>query len=906
MDKEVILSILFHWILPLAVAIGAFLITIKGSRRLYERLDMDRIWRLFVKIGIGVGVVVAICVWVSRTELFSQVMVWANQGIDLAKQQGFIQKAIASILILIKTIIKFITFWTPVYVRAFVVVWVISTFIEIKSLLWRISFTRGANIILSTVALFPLLIFKYFVGYQTPVFDYMQARLNVALLKENLNDSYFDALQGVDEKGNKFDEGAGGTVRNQTIKATAVAVKRTHAQVKTSGGKRHAELIVIRSHETETDKNIENMLKGFGKRLVAPSIRFQDDPVFNAEKRGFVFDSEVDYNAGDELGSWRSIFINPFTVENRASNGGEGAIRVFEGVIIGLFSYVAHLTPYAIYERIMKNAKTLFSHDDSAEKAKYTAEQNLDLNVVPTPKDVVTGNDIVTQKKNALRVAQARVNDVTNALNAYKLTGTFKQVIVGGNTAVYEYTLPREANLPTDFDKIQAGVSNMLKISDIPIIRVSAGVLSLTMVNGVNIPVDFRDMILNRKKGMPSLISGIAGVDALGKNIYFELGDKNPHAMLFGKTGTGKTVTIMTIIYSIMSAVSPDDLKIAYCDGKGNSFEFMRTDNKDDVGFHPNPYTYAQPADASGDIDYARALINHMVLETRRRIDLFKKDKVSKLADYNKLHPDKKLFEILFVCDEFSAITQQDKNLKASEVASKGTVDKFEYLAKMSRSVGIRMLLANQSARKELVPGKISANVTGRLSLGVAEPIESDIALPESGIAVHLISQAGEFYSIMNGIRNPEHGNSPYLPDDVMYSLNDGLEKKFGHKDYVLDRKAIMDEMENGSIAEVTKSYDVPKKMPTVDSPLDELINTINSYPEWAVANRGSEIFTKHSSLVGVSPKTRRDHQERIMSAINKAQEKAEGKEIAESANTHKTAGSKVVAVTRGNDKGVL
>ena len=239
-----------------------------------------------------------------------------------------------------------------------------------------------------------------------------------------------------------------------------------------------------------------------------------------------------------------------------------------------------------------------------------------------------------------------------------------------------------------------------------------------------------------------------------------------------------------------MSATDPKHLRIAYADGKGNSFEFMKAD-----GAHPNPFTFAPPADASGDVNYARAIIIEMEKETRRRVELFKQRSVSKLAGYNKLMEKEGkeiLPEILFVCDEFSAITQQDRNLTGRDMITLNTIDRFEYIAKMSRSVGIRLLLANQSARKELVPGKISANIPGRISLGVSEPVEAEIALPETGIKVNLVSQPGEFYSIMNGAAHPEHGNSPYLPDDVMYALNDSLTKKFGKCKYAMTREEIM------------------------------------------------------------------------------------------------------------------
>lgn len=432
----------------------------------------------------------------------------------------------------------------------------------------------------------------------------------------------------------------------------------------------------------------------------------------------------------------------------------------------------------------MKNKNTL-------KKTYLVAQQNLDLSVIPTPIDKATGNDIETQKSIAMQVAQARTQDVTMALNSVKIYGTFKGVTVGGNTAVYEYVLSQDSNLPDNLDRIQKQISNILRTSSIPIITISAGTLKLSINNGVNIPVSFVEMIKKRKKDMSGHISGMIGVDTMGNPIYFELGDKVPHAMLFGRPGIGKTVSLEVIIYSVMSATDPEHLRIMYIDGKGNSFEYMKTNN------HPNPFTYAPPCDGSVDIEYVRAAIRHLENEVRRRIALFKERKVSKLSEYNELLEKEGkpiLPEILVVIDEFSSITQKDKDLKASEAIKNNTVDRLEYIAKMARSTGIRMLLANQSACKELISGKISANVPGRISLSVSEPIESEFIAPESGVLLHLISQPGEFYSFMNGIEKPEHGNSPFLDSDVIFALNDGLVKRFGTCKYLKTRDEILAE----------------------------------------------------------------------------------------------------------------
>lgn len=912
MNQAFLMHLLFYWITPLAVMTGAFLLLREQITTRYEKFDLDKWVKLFVTVGIIAGFLIAGYLFMTHNGTMKRLIGLANDGINIANKQENVRQATTAMknqgLHWWQIAIQFLIHWSPVYFRAWILSWIICFAIAIQSLVWRIAFGRGANIIVSTIILYPWLVFKYLLGYQTPFFDFVQARLFVARLKENLNDSYFDALSGYDDKGQKFENGAGGTVQTQRIKQTALAVRQTKARIKTAGGTRHAELITRQSRETDTDRMIETAMKGLGLRLSASNIRFQDSPVLDVERGGYVFDSDISFNAGDELGGFNSLFQNPFGKESQVKAGGPGLIKVLWRDVVGLLTYIAHLTPTGIYEHSLSRFRQRYSFDTSLDRAKYIAQENLDLSVLPDPIDPETGNDIETQRIVAKKVAKARIDDVASALNSFKIHGSFKGVEVNGNQATYSFALTRDSNLPTDFNKIQDGIANLLQTKDVPVIRLSAGILSVTMVNGVNIPVDFKDMLRKAPKGMPGIITGYAGVDAQGHPIEVALGDKNPHIMIFGKTGTGKTVTIMTILYSMMHRNDPKRLKIAYVDGKGNSFEFMRTDNKDSANYHPNPFTYLQPADASGDIEYARAVLNHITNETRRRIDLFKKVAATKLEDYNKKFPDKALPEILLVVDEFSAITQQDKDLKGEDLVKKGTIDNLEYIAKMARSVGIRMMLANQSARKELVPGKITANVTGRLTLGVAEPIESEIALPDSGIAAHLISQPGEFYSTLHGARNVEHGNSPYLTDDNMYALNDSLEKKLGHQDYAFTREQIMAEMNSGTGIEGT-TMDMPDPLPDKETPVDELIKIINQYPEWAYANRQSDVFIAPSAphyMKGATSKVTKARLAEVNAALENVGVMMKNQKQAENADTHKHQGAKVASITKGSDQGVL
>ncbi len=913
MTSNQILDLIFYWILPLSVSLGAFFIFIQLTHISYKRADLDRVWKVALKIGIAIGILALLYVgwlFIKKIPMVKTVGSYFDFIFSFITDSKWIADLKVSIANIVKKVINFFNNWIPVYMRAFILVWVPGVLIWIQSLIWRIKFSRCLNIVVRTFFMFPMLAFRYFLGYQTPFFDYVQAKLYIAKIKENVSDSYFDALQEKDDTGHKFDNGQGGTVQNQKIKAAALAFRNTHATIRTANGVRHAQLSVKQSRETQTDQLIEQQLRGLGLRLSASSIRFQEDPILNPEKGGYIFDSDVPYNAGDALGSWLSIFSNPFSSDKRVANGGDGSISAIKNMYTSTVSYFIHLTPAAVYEKIKKSAKSKYTPDFTTLNAKYKTQQNLDLSVVPEPVDPDTGETVEMLTEKAVAVAKDRVADITDFLTRAKMNVSFERVLVGGNTAVYEYTLSRSANLPLDWNKLQEGLANFMKINDIPVFRIEKGNLLITMVNKVNIPVDFRKMILNRPKGTSDIISGIAGVDGLGNTIDFNLGDKNPHAMLFGKTGTGKTVLIMNILYSIMSATDPDHLRIYFIDGKGNSFEFMRTDNPGAPAYHPNPFVAAQPADGSGDIDYARGVVQHLVKECRRRIELFKQRGVSKLAEFNRKYPDEALPEILAVCDEFSTLTDSDNFLKASELAEKSMTDSFEYLAKMARSTGIRMLLANQTARKEKVPGRITANITGRVSLGVTEPIESDIALPASKVNVSLISQPGEFYSAMHGPRNLQHGNTPYLSDDVLYALNDSLEKKFGHRDYLFTREEIMAEMDDSvglGDEETRYNYPIPAKLPTKDTHLTELIPIISQYPEWAVANQYGPIFKDNVDVKKIDDsRTRRHNFKKLNAALENAAKRVQATRAAENADTRKAVGAEVAAFTAGNDKGSL
>lgn len=901
-------NIVLDWVLPISVMAGSFCLFLYFFKLLYHKIDNDVLWQLCVKIGIGIGVTVAVWVFLKNMGLVDEVknighMIHDKIAIYMPQIIAFFDGIHAKAVDFLNIIKNFLARWWPVYYRAFCIIYPFSICVAIWSLYKRISFYRGFNIIVSYMILHPLLTFKYFTGHATPAFDYIISRLFVAQLKENLNDSYAQAL-----KGGNFKDGAGGTSATQTKKAVALAMRYTRSKVETIGGNRnnrHAKLVIKRSREIETDNLISSTLKGFGERISEPFIQFQREASYNSMDDGYVFDSDVNYRSGEYLGEFKSIFENPFKTENKKVNGGKGTIQTFFKVYKGVIEYFFHITPYSIYDRTKIVSAIKFARDTTIEKAKYIARQNINLSILPEPRDSRTGNTIDIQRKLALECANERINDITSALLANKIRGTFDNVVVGGSTAIYHYNLPKDPELPNDFSDIEKRMANILKTSIEPVLQLSAGILSVTISNAkadgvpINIPVDFAEMIRNRDKGMSSLVSGIVGVDALGNNIYVTLGDALPHIFFFGKTGSGKTVTLMSFIFSVMDAVTPDDVLFITIDGKGNSFETFHRNH--------NPFMLCRPADGSGDIEYTRALVRFIAMEVRRRIQVFKEAGVSKLAEYNERFPDKKMQVITVIFDEFSAVMSKDDELKGDDYNKYCVSNHMVYIFKMSRSTGIYVVGANQTARKTEIKGEMSANVPGRLSLGVSEPIESEIALPDTGIAVHKISQPGEFYSIANGSNNVEHGNTPYLPDSQIDALSQDLARVFPNRHYLYTVEEIkelaersMNEIDGGEENGVT--YEIPSSLPTPVTPFEELVATCRKYPEWALNNAKSDVILGNNAFNKGTPSSISKAKmaiEGVFAELRKKQAEDLEKEMANNAKTHNSTGS-TVSVLRG------
>ncbi|WP_420811788.1 FtsK/SpoIIIE domain-containing protein [Micromonospora endophytica] len=222
--------------------------------------------------------------------------------------------------------------------------------------------------------------------------------------------------------------------------------------------------------------------------------------------------------------------------------------------------------------------------------------------------------------------------------------------------------------------------------------------------------VDFADLLPaqrwadSARAGLRTVV-GRAGRDAFA--MAFD--DATPHWLVGGRTGAGKTVFLLDVLYGLAARYSPAQLQLYLLDFKeGVSFtEFVPT------GRDPSWLPHARAVGIESDREYGVAVLRELRRELNRRATALKRHGVTKLAD---LPADTTVPRIVAVIDEFQVL------LAGNDPIAREAVNLLEELARKGRSYGVHLVLASQSTTGiEALYGRAEA-VFGQFALRVALP----------------------------------------------------------------------------------------------------------------------------------------------------------------------------------------
>jgi len=210
--------------------------------------------------------------------------------------------------------------------------------------------------------------------------------------------------------------------------------------------------------------------------------------------------------------------------------------------------------------------------------------------------------------------------------------------------------------------------------------------------------------------------------------------DATPHWMVGGRTGSGKTVFLLDVLYGLAARYSPDELALYLLDFKeGVSFtEFTPTE------VDPTWIPHARAVGIESDREYGVAVLRELVGEMNRRATALKRAGVTKLADLRQRRTDVALPRILAVIDEFHVLFNGNDHIAAEAAAL------LENLARKGRSYGIHLILASQTAagiealytKSESIFGQFPMRIALAGATGILDPLNDAAAGLPIGTAV--------------------------------------------------------------------------------------------------------------------------------------------------------------------------
>ncbi len=389
------------------------------------------------------------------------------------------------------------------------------------------------------------------------------------------------------------------------------------------------------------------------------------------------------------------------------------------------------------------------------------------------------------------KALQQNAELLASVLNDFNIEGEIIKVNPGPIVTLYEFEpapgtkSSRIINLADDIARSMSATS--VRVAVIP----GKNALGIEMPNLTRETIYMREMLDSRAYEMTSAkLPLILGKDIGGEPVIADLA-RMPHLLVAGTTGSGKSVSINTMLLSLLYRYSPEQCRLIMIDPK-----MLELSVYDDIPHLLTPVV-TEPHKAITALKWA-------VHEMEDRYRAMSKLGVRNIDGYNKrireaqktgeiiMHkvqtgfdPEtgKPMFEeqpinlielpfIVMIVDEFADLML---------VAGKEVENAIQRLAQMARAAGIHLILATQRPSVDVITGVIKANFPTRISFSVTSKIDSRTILGDGG-AEQLLGMGDMLYMASGGKIKRVHG--PFVDDDEVEQVVSFLQDQ-GEPEYI-------------------------------------------------------------------------------------------------------------------------
>jgi len=364
------------------------------------------------------------------------------------------------------------------------------------------------------------------------------------------------------------------------------------------------------------------------------------------------------------------------------------------------------------------------------------------------------------------------VGDMKGNMNIIQRTLLTFGVSVEMDEVTIGPTVTRYALKPAQGVKLSriVGLQNELALAlSARTIRIEAPIPGKSLV-GIEIPnkvkstVGLATLLSDEKfQNSPKPLTVALGRGLSGKAIFGNLA-KMPHLLVAGTTGSGKSVTIHSIINSLLYRNGPEDLRFIMVDPKRVELTL----------YNKIPHLLTPViTDAKKTI----LSLKWAAKEMDRRYDILQAESVQNIESYHtnvyerskgKEGGAEHLPYIVIVIDELADIMQAYPRELESAIVR---------LAQMSRAVGIHLILSTQRPSVNVITGLIKANIPTRIALQVSSQIDSRTILDQGG-AEKLLGAGDMLYSCAE-TPHPERLQSAFISEEEVKKVVEYLRKAY-------------------------------------------------------------------------------------------------------------------------------
>lgn len=308
----------------------------------------------------------------------------------------------------------------------------------------------------------------------------------------------------------------------------------------------------------------------------------------------------------------------------------------------------------------------------------------------------------------------------------------------------------------------------------VPSVRIVAPIPGKNTV-GIEVPNTERQLVRLREvieetngKAQAMRIPIFLGKDVSGNSLTVDLSTL-PHLLIAGRTGTGKSVCLNSIIVSMLMARRPDEVRMLLIDPKMVELSPYK---KIPHLMHP----------VVTDMRKAEAILAWAVEKMEERYQLLARAGVRHLSVYNQLGEEELKERIEPESDEEWAeipkhmpyiVIVADEMADLMMTAAKEVEAHIIRLAQKSRAVGIHLVLATQKPTVDVITGLIKSNLPARIAFEVSSRTDSRVVLDEMG-ADKLLGN-GDMLFLRPGTSSLIRGQGTYLSDDEIGKVIDAV-----------------------------------------------------------------------------------------------------------------------------------